>query len=202
MNEYSPIETRTLPDRDGFQLTARKFRDTDSTPFDAESYTSADIRAWKADRWTYVGIEVTASRNGVELGTASLWAVEDGTMADGTVADAFSHTLSQEGYDLPGDAIDDAIVTLRNLSATPPPDIPVGVEVTVPVVKFTINVPDRLEYHIRDDGWKVWVYQWSESGTDTLIGVHSFGPDSDRRPDYQSAVSAAIGVLREKGKVQ
>lgn len=34
------------------------------------------LRAWCNDDWHYVGVIVTASRNGIELGEASLWGIE------------------------------------------------------------------------------------------------------------------------------
>jgi len=72
------IDWRTLPDRDGFTLTARKYHDTDSTPDDYECYTPKQVTAWQQDQWQFVGLVVTASVDGIELGTADLWSIEDG----------------------------------------------------------------------------------------------------------------------------
>lgn len=35
------------------------------------------LRRWCNNQWSYCGVIVTASRNGIELGNASLWSVED-----------------------------------------------------------------------------------------------------------------------------
>lgn len=118
------IETRKLPDRDGFQLTAVLVPDYTSTPDGADCYSPEDIEAWRCGNWQYVGVVVTALLKGVALGEASLWGVEDGyspgfkseTHPDGVVC-AFGHTLGagENDYDLPGDAIAEAREKLAEL---------------------------------------------------------------------------------------
>jgi hypothetical protein len=58
------------------------------------------LRGWCNDEWSYVGVIVTASRNGIELGSASLWRIEsdDGEylletaneLADEAISDALT----------------------------------------------------------------------------------------------------------------
>lgn len=114
------IESKILPSRDGFELVAYKIEDTDSTPFDADCYGKADIAAWRNDEWRYVGVLVTASKHGVELGCAALWSCEEGDSPgwEGYV-DAFGHTLGEHehDYDVPGDAITDAWDTIQRICA-------------------------------------------------------------------------------------
>lgn len=72
------IERRTLSRRGPFDLAAHTVPDLDMTPFDVEAYDPEDIEAWKNDEWHYVGLVVTASLDGLALGEASLWGIEDG----------------------------------------------------------------------------------------------------------------------------
>ena len=58
------------------------FTDTDQTievdGFTLRAATAADdsMGAWCRDDWSWIGVVVTASREGVELGSASLWGIE------------------------------------------------------------------------------------------------------------------------------
>lgn len=72
------IDRKDLGVVDGFKLEAVIVPDFDASPMEAECYSPADVEAWKNDSWSYVGTIVTASREGVELGSASLWASEYG----------------------------------------------------------------------------------------------------------------------------
>ena len=97
------IDWRTLPARDGFTLTARKYYDTDSTPDDYDCYTAKQVTAWRADEWQFVGLRVTASVDGIELGSADLWSIEDGrytcTTEDDVVTDVRDlDPLTDEDY--------------------------------------------------------------------------------------------------------
>lgn len=74
------IDTRDFGVIEGFDIKAVMLADYDSTPDDADCYSDEDIAAWKRDEWRYVGIEVIASRAGVELGTDSIWGTEYGTL--------------------------------------------------------------------------------------------------------------------------
>lgn len=112
---YDAIDGRDLESRDGFDLRLDILPDSDAKPSDTGTvaeggcYSDADIEAWKADHWTYVVQRVTASRAGVELGTAYLGAVEHGDLAEVT-ADALNDP--DPGY-LDG-MIDEAIAEARN----------------------------------------------------------------------------------------
>lgn len=73
------LDTKKLPAIDGFDISARIVPDTDSSPLDVDCYSAEDIAAWREDQWSYVGTIVTASRHGIELGSASLWGSEYGS---------------------------------------------------------------------------------------------------------------------------
>lgn len=74
------IDNKQLGTIDGFDITARIEHDSDITPNDFDCYSDEVVAAWKSDRWHYVGLIVTASRNGIELGSDSLWGIEYGDM--------------------------------------------------------------------------------------------------------------------------
>lgn len=74
------IESKQLPDREGYQLRAYLEPDIDSTPDDADCYSDADKVAWWRDMWSYVTVVVEASRHGVTLSSAALSAVEYGNL--------------------------------------------------------------------------------------------------------------------------
>lgn len=61
------------------------------------------LRAWCNDQWSYVGVIVTASRNGIDLGRASLWGIE---------SDAGDYLLT-----VANELADDAIATARDAIA-------------------------------------------------------------------------------------
>lgn len=107
------LDARELDPRDGFDLTVTLEPDDATTPDDFDSYGAADVAAWHRGDWSYVGVVVTASRAGVELGRASIWGTEAGYSPgwDGYV-DAFA-----SGYvdDLIDEAIDEARARLAKL---------------------------------------------------------------------------------------
>lgn len=76
------INTIQLPDREGFQLEAKIYPDSDSQPSDSDCYTDIQIADWCNDDWSFVGVVVTASMAGVPLGEASCWGVEYGLDVD------------------------------------------------------------------------------------------------------------------------
>lgn len=63
------------------------------------------LRSWCNDGWNYVGVLVTASRDGIELGSASLWGIE---------SDAGDY-LDEVATELVDDALTDARTTLESL---------------------------------------------------------------------------------------
>lgn len=68
------------------------------------------LKAWCNDEWRYVGIAVTASREGVELGRASLWGVE----ADHP-ADPYNEYLQTVANEIAGEAMSEAREMLARL---------------------------------------------------------------------------------------
>lgn len=76
MNYWSDsIDSKTF-EHDGFDVTIYVVPDADSSPFDAECYSQSDVQAWRDDEWFYVGFVYVASRDGIELGSASIWGTE------------------------------------------------------------------------------------------------------------------------------
>ena len=68
---------------DGTDYTAAIRHDGDTTPDDYECYTPEQIRSWKDDDWCFVGVVITAERNGVDLGSFdSLWGIESDSAPD------------------------------------------------------------------------------------------------------------------------
>lgn len=65
------------------------------------------LRAWCNDGWNWCGVVVTASRAGVELGTASLWGIE---------SDAGAY-LVEVANELADEALAEAADKLRELAA-------------------------------------------------------------------------------------
>jgi hypothetical protein len=74
------IDSIKLGTVDGFDIRADMVPDTAYYSEPDGDYTPEQIAWFKAGDWGYVGIIVTASRNGVDLGSDSLWAVDAGTM--------------------------------------------------------------------------------------------------------------------------
>lgn len=109
------LETRDLGKRDGFDLVAYKVVDDHTSTDDFDCYDKDDATERDAGHWSFVGVVVRAFREGIELGEDALWGVEDGYMSaaqrpdnpTGRV-DAFDHTLGEDGYDLPAEAISQA----------------------------------------------------------------------------------------------
>jgi hypothetical protein len=110
------IDNKDMGTIDGFDVMARIEPDYDITPDDFDCYDQQTIDAWKADRWNYVGIVVTASRDGIELGSSSLWGCEYGDMPG---IDEWVSPLNQiDDYeDVVNDAIEQAKQTLAKLVA-------------------------------------------------------------------------------------
>jgi hypothetical protein len=68
------------------------------------------LRAWANDEWRWVGVVVTATRDGIELGRASLWGIEseDYPGSDGSY-------LIEVANELTGEALNDATAQLARL---------------------------------------------------------------------------------------
>ncbi|MFC9995712.1 hypothetical protein [Nocardia sp. NPDC127526] len=75
------IERLDLGVIDGFRIHARMYGDEDESPerkYDPILCDPELMAGWRADEWFFVGVQVTASRAGVELGEASVWSLEYG----------------------------------------------------------------------------------------------------------------------------
>lgn len=108
------LTMRQLGKRDGFDLVAYKMADEDASTDDADCYDEDDVAEHQSGDWSFVGVVVKAFRDGIELGEAALWSVEDGYLSGAQSKDnpsgyvsAFGHTLGEhEGdADLPAEAI-------------------------------------------------------------------------------------------------
>ena len=87
-----------------------------------DGFTSAQVDAWKRNEWTYVGCIVRVSREGVELGSASLWGLEHGYFTytdehDNVTGHGWVGPYAEAVDDLIAEAIDEAKATLRKLCA-------------------------------------------------------------------------------------
>ena len=109
------IEVKDLGTIDGFSIIGSLEYDHGSTPYDADCYSEEDIDAWKTDEWCYVGLLVTASIDGIELGTDSIWGNEYGFFIDHSKTDGSTIFISpyDDGGYLP-DLIDGAIHDARS----------------------------------------------------------------------------------------
>lgn len=103
-------DTRNLTENgpvDGFTLTAYAVYDTDETPHGQDCYDAADVAAWRADEWHYAGVVVVASREGIELGSASIWGMDTGDYwADALRAAGHADMITPGTTDVLADATD------------------------------------------------------------------------------------------------
>src|SRR6516225_4657969 len=109
------IDNKTIQ-HNGFDIRIDVLPYSDSTPYDADCYDDADIEAWRNDEWFYVGYIYTATLDGIELGSASIWGSEwdfPGGIdsIDGWIAENYYHS------DLLAEATDEARATLTKLAA-------------------------------------------------------------------------------------
>lgn len=112
------IERRELPERDGFKLSAALFVDEDAKPGDYDCYTDKDVIAFLRDDWGFFGVVVTATREGVELGSSSLWGIDGGQYPSGESADPWYCV-----DDIADEAIGEATAALGRLCAAQPPKV-------------------------------------------------------------------------------
>lgn len=76
------LEARELYTNGMLTVRATMKIDGDSTPKDADCYSDADVAAWYADRWMYVGLVVRVEWNGVAIAKDSLWGIEHGDLTE------------------------------------------------------------------------------------------------------------------------
>jgi hypothetical protein len=75
------IDSIDLGTVEGFDIRAELVPDTTTHYAEPDGdYTPEQIAWFNDGDWYYAGLIVTASRNGTDLGSDSLWAVETGTM--------------------------------------------------------------------------------------------------------------------------
>jgi hypothetical protein len=75
-------------------------------------YTVADVEAWRADLWQYVGVAVVVTLANGDTGQAALWGTEQGDYWPGSDESDIWHTIA----DVTSEAIADALATTRNVS--------------------------------------------------------------------------------------
>lgn len=51
----------------------------------------------------------------------------------------------------------------------------------------TVTSGDK-EFRVRDDGWKLWIYRTDPDRGDVVVDYVSFGSESERTPDRESAL--------------
>jgi hypothetical protein len=74
--KYANVSDSVTWVRGIYDMRAVLHHDGDTKPTDSDGYTDDDIQAWAQDEWFYVGVVVTASLGGTDLGSASLWGVD------------------------------------------------------------------------------------------------------------------------------
>jgi hypothetical protein len=94
-----------------YDMRAVLHDDPDTKPTDFECYSDDQIAAWAQDEWFYVGVVVTASLAGTELGSASVWGV------DCNFPDSNNDYLSEVAAELQDEAIAEADKQREAISA-------------------------------------------------------------------------------------
>jgi hypothetical protein len=108
----------SLPD--GWEVNAYIELDRDTTPDDADVYTEEDHVAWRAGTWWFVGVRVIVTdHTGREWGEASLWGVEDGTLA-GKELNPLTNDDNCPVPDLIAEALGEATRALSDLTTRNP----------------------------------------------------------------------------------
>ena len=87
---------------EGFDIVAHLEYDTDTKPTDSDCYAPEDVQRWRDDKWFYVGVVLSVSRNGVELSdhAASLWGI------DCNFSDTSNAYLSEVAQEMESEAIE------------------------------------------------------------------------------------------------
>lgn len=77
-NAYAIVGDFITWQAEGFDITARLEADIDTRPENSECYSKKQIEAWKNDDWFFVGVVLSVSKNGVDLGdhAVSLWGID------------------------------------------------------------------------------------------------------------------------------
>lgn len=115
------LDTIDLPPQEGFDLRADVVQDDTALPngpSDVGDYPADTVQCWRNDDWMFVGIIVTASRNGTDLGSDSIWMVERGWFPGELYVDPLRDKDGSLDYyraDLIDNAIADARMKLTSL---------------------------------------------------------------------------------------
>lgn len=100
------IESVDLPDRQGFSLKLSVLQDSsieDPTDYN-DGLTHKQIEAWNSGEWCYVTVTVTASLDGIDLGTASVGAIAYGLLYITTEKDVLLRREYVSAQDISEDA--------------------------------------------------------------------------------------------------
>lgn len=81
-------------------------------PADEECYGPADVEAWRADRWSFVGVAAVVTLSNGNTGEAALWGIEEGDYWPGNVEDQVWHAVP----DIIAEALADALATTSDVS--------------------------------------------------------------------------------------
>lgn len=119
-NDSTDPRVGTTFTQDGWTIRVGTEPDDVSSVADADCYTPAQIAAWKADEWSFVGCVVTAEREGIELGRAALWSMESGYWTytdqdDRVLGHGYVGPYTEAVDDLIAEAIADAADMLARL---------------------------------------------------------------------------------------
>lgn len=96
---------------EGYKIKATLHDDTDTHVRDYDCYSKEDVQAWKNNEWFYVGVVLSVSYNGVDLGVhlASLWGI-DCNFPGGTNAH-----LSECAFDMQDEAMESAKIKHKQM---------------------------------------------------------------------------------------
>lgn len=110
-NSYALIGDSITWQKDGFDLTATLEADTDSHVKDSDCYSLIKIKQWKNDEWFFVGVVISASKNGVELldHAASIWGTEC------NYNDRSNRHLASLARDMESEAVDAAKLEIKRI---------------------------------------------------------------------------------------
>lgn len=111
------LDQQQLGNAFGFEIRAELY--PDDTRVDDYEYSDEDIKAWREDDWSFVGVVVTASLDGIDLGSSSLWSLEYGWLPTaGSFVNPITSSYSSDYLpDLIVDATTEAKAELARLAA-------------------------------------------------------------------------------------
>lgn len=86
---------------DSVAVVARLEYDQDSTPYDFDCYSAADINRWKAEEWFYGGVVLSIEVDGEKVRdhVASLWRIDVNFGEDNSYLAEVANDLLEEAKD-------------------------------------------------------------------------------------------------------